>query len=101
MQNMWKTMHARGSQSIERCQDTIEPTSMDREAIEDLEEISIDPPCCREAIEIAIRGRWKARKIAKCWGGVEKLPRLIKNNLVGTFPSKNFDILMIICEGWS
>ena len=80
MQNMWKPMHARGSQSIERCRDAIEPTSMDREAIEDLEEISIDPPCCREAIKIAIRGRWKARKIAKCWGGVEKLSRLLKNN---------------------
>ena len=48
-------MHARGSQLIERCRDAIEPTSMEREAIEDPEEISIDPPNCREAIEIAIR----------------------------------------------
>ena len=49
-------MHARGSRSIKRCRDAIEPTSMDREVVEDPEEISIDPPSCREAIEIAIRG---------------------------------------------
>ena len=34
---------------------SIDPPSY-REAIEGLEEISIDPPSCREAIKIAIRG---------------------------------------------
>ena len=48
-------MHARGSQSIERCRDAIEPTSMDREAIEDPGTFSIDPPSYRESVEIAIR----------------------------------------------
>ena len=49
-------MHARGSRSIERCRDAIEPTSMDREAIKGTESFSIDPPSCREVVEIAIRG---------------------------------------------
>ena len=33
MQNMWKTMHVRGSRLIERCRKAIEQTSMDRIAI--------------------------------------------------------------------
>ena len=32
-----------------------------REAIKDPEEISMNPPSCREAIKIVIRGSWKAR----------------------------------------
>ena len=36
MQSMWKTMLVRGSQSIERCRNAIEPTSMDREAVKKL-----------------------------------------------------------------
>ena len=69
MQNMWKTMHARGSRSIERCWDAIEPTSMDREAIEDPGTFSIDPPSYRESVEIAIRNSLRARQIARCRGG--------------------------------
>ena len=38
MQNMWKTMHVRGSRQIERC----------REAIEQTWDFSIDPPNYRE-----------------------------------------------------
>ena len=53
-------MHARGSRSIERCRDAIEPTSMDQEAIEDLGTFSIDPPSYREGVEIAIRNNLRA-----------------------------------------
>ena len=56
-----KQMHARGSQLIERCSEAINQTLMDRTAIEDPEEISINPPSCGEHIEIAIRRSWKAR----------------------------------------
>ena len=48
-------MHAGGSQSIERCRDAIEQTLMDQTAIEDPEDMSINPPSCRGAIEIAIK----------------------------------------------
>ena len=54
MLNMWKTMHARGSRSIERCQEAIEQALMDQTAIEDPEDMSIDPPSCRGAIKIAV-----------------------------------------------
>ena len=64
-------MHARGSQSIERCRDAIEPTSMDRENIEDPGTFSIDPPSYRESVEIAIRNSLKARQIARYRGSVE------------------------------
>ena len=71
MQNMWKTMHARGSRSIERCWDAIEPTSMDREAIEDPGTFSIDPPSCWESVEIAIRNSLRTWQIARCRGFVK------------------------------
>ena len=71
MQNMWKTMHARGSRSIERCRDAIEPTSMDREAIEDPKTFSIDPPSCWESVEIAIRNSLRTWQIARCRGFVK------------------------------
>ena len=64
-------MHARGSQLIERCRDAIEPTSMEREAIEDPGTFSIDPPNCQGSVEIAIRKSLRARQIARCRGGVE------------------------------
>ena len=49
-------MHAKKSQSIERC----------REVIENLEEISIDPPSCRGDIKIAIRGSEELDRKARC-----------------------------------
>ena len=85
MQNMWKKMHAKGSELIERCQDAIEPTSMDWEAVEKLsrrqklsrwiEKLSKSYQDCNkeklknldrspsywEGVKIAIKGRWKAR----------------------------------------
>ena len=73
-------MQARGSRSIERCQDAIEPTSMDREAIEDLGTFSIDPPSYREGVEIAIRNSLRTRQISRCRGGFEEVSRLLKNN---------------------
>ena len=42
-----------------------------REAIEDPGTFSIDPPSCREGVEIMIRTNLRSRQIARCWGGVE------------------------------
>ena len=66
MQSMWKTMLVRGSQSIERCRNAIEPTSMDREAIEDPGTFSINPPSYWEGVEIAIKNSIRARQISRC-----------------------------------
>ena len=71
MQSMWKTMLVRGSQSIERCRNAIEPTSMDWEAIEDPGTFSINPPSYWEGVEIAIKNSIRARQISRCRGGVE------------------------------
>ena len=42
-----------------------------REAIEGLGTFPIDPPSCRESVEIAIRKSLGSRQIARCQGGVE------------------------------
>ena len=55
-------MHAKKKISMDRevlryyhAEANLDRSTSYREAIEDPEEISIDPPSCREAIEIAIR----------------------------------------------
>ena len=47
--------------SIEKIIKKLNQSTSCREAIEGLESLSIDPPSCWEAIEIAIRRSWKAR----------------------------------------
>ena len=65
---------------IERCRDAIEPTSMEREAIEDPGTFSIDPSSYREGVEIAIRNSLRTRQISRCRGGVEEVSSLLKNS---------------------
>ena len=52
IQNMWKTMHARGSRSIEKCREAIKQISMDRTAIEGTGTFSIDPPSYWEELRL-------------------------------------------------
>ena len=80
MQNMWKTMHARGSRSIERCWDAIERISTNREVIEKLSRdqelsqlIHLAVKRCRDCDK-------KQFKSSTDKLSVEELSRLLKNS---------------------
>ena len=77
MQNMWKTMHARGSRSIERCREAIEQTSMDRTVIEKLSRgqelsrsIHLAIEKCRDCDEKQLKSSTDKPGVERCRGGV-------------------------------
>ena len=48
-------------QEVSRCyQANLDGSKSCREAVEGIEAFSIDPPCCREGVEIAIRNSLRA-----------------------------------------